>query len=122
MLIADYFARLDGESPLTGLELVEPDIEFLLALPGNEITGRGHDDLGAYISGRPAVGRRHRVLRSAVDGELELVYGVVVEGAEETVTGAFTAVGLVSPNGRLARYQAFFHPTFSVLPLAEVTA
>lgn len=116
VLIADYFARLDGPEPLTGLELVEPDIEFLLALPGSEISGRGLDDLGSYISGRPAVGRKHRVLRSCRDHELEMVYGVVVEGPEEKPTGSFASVGVVSPHDRLARYQAFFHPTFSMFP------
>lgn len=116
MLIANYFARLDGPEPLTGLELVESDIEFLLALPGYEVSGHGLDDLGSYISGRPAVGRKHRVLRASRDDELEMVYGVVVEGPEEKPTGSFASVGVVSPNGKLARYQAFFHPTFSMFP------
>ena len=121
MVIDDYFARLDGSAPLTGLELVEPDIEFLLALPDGEVTGSGRDDLGAYISGRPSVGRRHDVIRRSVDGDLEMVYGIVVEG-DGRGTGAFVSVGLVSPNGLLARYQSFFHPSFTMYPLPGVTA
>lgn len=116
MLIADYFARLDGPDPLSGLELAESDIEFLLALPGNEVSGRGLEELASYISGRPAVGRKHRVLRSSRDDELEMAYGVVVEGSEQKPTGSFASVGVVSPGGKLARYQSFFHPTFSMFP------
>jgi hypothetical protein len=33
VVIVDYFARLDGPDPMSGLELAEPDVEFLLALP-----------------------------------------------------------------------------------------
>ena len=36
MVIVDYYSRLDGAEPLSGLDLVEPDIEFLIALPGGE--------------------------------------------------------------------------------------
>ena len=39
MIIEDYYARLDGPEPLTGLDLVEPDVEFLIALPGTEVRG-----------------------------------------------------------------------------------
>lgn len=121
MVIDDYLARLDGPSPLSGLELVEPDIEFLLALPTGEVSGSGHDDLAAYIAGRPAVGRRHNVIRRSVDGDLEMVYGTIAEG-DGRGTGGFTSVGLISENGLLARYQAFFHPSFTMYPLPGVVA
>jgi hypothetical protein len=119
VVIANYFARLDGPDPMTGLELAEPDVEFLLALPDRELRGSGLADLRAYIAGRPAVGRKHVILRSCVDGDLEMVYGVVTEGDGQG-TGSFVSVGLVSPAGRLARYQAFFHPVFGMFPLPAV--
>jgi hypothetical protein len=119
VVIADYFARMDGPDPMDALELAEPDIEFLLALPDQEVRGSGIEDLRAYISGRPAVGRKHKVLRSSVDGDLEMVYGVVTEG-DGRGTGSFVSVGLVSPAGRLARYQSFFHPVFGMFPLPVV--
>jgi hypothetical protein len=119
VVIADYFDRLDGPDPMSGLELVEPDIEFLLALPGREVRGRGLDDLGAYISGRPAVGRRHVILRSSVDRDLEMIYGAVTEGDGQG-TGSVVSVGLLSAAGRLARYQSFFHPVFGMFPLPAV--
>lgn len=119
LVIADYFARLDGPDPMSGLELAEPDVEFLLALPDREVRGSGRDDLGAYLAGRPAVGRKHVVLRSCVDGDLEMVYGIVTEG-DGHGTGSFVSVGLVSSAGRLARYQSFFHPVFGMFPLPVV--
>ncbi|ABW12998.1 conserved hypothetical protein [Parafrankia sp. EAN1pec] len=120
MVIPEYFACLDGLQPLSGLELVEPDVEFLIALPDHEVSGCGKEDLGAYIAGRPAVGRRHRVLRAVADRDLEMVYGQVVEG-DGVGTGSFVSVGLVSPAGRLARYKSFFHPEFGMYPLPAAT-
>ncbi|MBP2369461.1 nuclear transport factor 2 family protein [Pseudonocardia parietis] len=121
MLIDDYFACLDGPNPLSGLDLVEPDIEFLLALPTGEVSGSGRADLAAYISGRPSVGRRHNVLRRSVDGDMEMVYGFISEG-DGRGTGGFVSVGLVSENGRLARYQSFFHPSFTMYQLPGAAA
>jgi hypothetical protein len=116
VIIDDYFARLDGPEPLSGLDLVEPDVEFLIALPGREVAGTGRDELGDYIAGRPAVGRRHKILRRSADGDLEMVYGVVTEG-DGRGTGSFVSVALISPGEKLARYQSFFHPTFGMYPL-----
>ena len=90
MIIDDYYARLDGPEPLTGLDLVEPDVEFLIALPGTEVAGVGRDALRDYVARRPAVGRRHTVLRRSTDGDLEMVYGVITEG-DGRGTGAFTS-------------------------------
>ncbi|MBK1787421.1 nuclear transport factor 2 family protein [Prauserella cavernicola] len=116
MIIEDYYARLDGPRPLDGLELVEPDVAFLFALPGHEVSGTDRDDLKAYIEGRPPVGRKHQVLRRSRDGDLEMVYGIVTEG-DGRGTGSFSAVALLSSDRRVARYQAFFHPTFALFPL-----
>ncbi|WP_431875754.1 nuclear transport factor 2 family protein [Amycolatopsis sacchari] len=116
MIIDDYYARLDGAEPLTGLELVESDVEFLIALPGNEVRGAGREALRDYVAARPAVGRRHHVLRRSADEDLEMVYGVITEG-DGRGTGFFSSVALISPDKRLARYQSFFHPGFGMFPL-----
>ncbi|WP_290054740.1 nuclear transport factor 2 family protein [Amycolatopsis solani] len=116
MIIEDYYARLDGPEPLRALELAEPRVEFLIALPGNEIRGTGVADLEAYIAARPAVGRRHVVRRRGVDGDLEMAYGIITEG-DGRGTGSFSAAAEISPAGRLRRYQVFFHPEFSLFPL-----
>ncbi|NKQ54692.1 nuclear transport factor 2 family protein [Amycolatopsis sp. K13G38] len=118
MVIEDYYARLDGPEPLSGLDLLEPDVEFLLALPGKEVTGRGRDDMRAYVAGRPAVGRRHNVVRRGSDGDLEMVYGFITE-QDGRGTGSFTSVVLLSPDKKIARYQSFFSPAFNLFPLPE---
>ncbi|QJY47120.1 nuclear transport factor 2 family protein [Pseudonocardia broussonetiae] len=116
MIIEEYYTRLDGSESLTALDLVEPDVSFLIALPGTEVTGTGHAALRDYIEGRPAVGRRHTVLRRSVDGDLEMVYGIITEG-DGRGTGSFSSVALISADERVARYQAFFHPSFGMFPL-----
>ncbi|GAB3150769.1 hypothetical protein GCM10027258_49340 [Amycolatopsis stemonae] len=118
MIIEDYYARLDGPEPLSALDLVEPEVEFLIALPGKEIRGSGPADLKDYIAARPDVGRRHHVRRRGVDGDLELVYGIITEG-DGRGTGSFSAAAEVSPAGRVRRYQVFFHPEFSLFPLPQ---
>ncbi|KAA9151010.1 nuclear transport factor 2 family protein [Amycolatopsis acidicola] len=116
MVIVDYYARLDGPEPLTGLDLVEPDVGFLLALPGNEVSGSGREELRAYLEGRPAVGRKHTVVRQSADGDLEMVYGYITEG-DGRGTGSFTSVALLSADKKLLRYQSFFHAGFNIFPL-----
>lgn len=114
MLIPDYYARLDGQEPLTGLELVDPDVRFLIVVPTGEVSG-GYDALCDYITGRPvAIGREHRVLRGSRDGDLESVYGQVTEHGRSI--GSFAALGRVTEGGRLSHYQAFFHPDFGMYP------
>jgi hypothetical protein len=115
MIIEDYYGRLDGADPLSGLDLVAPDVEFLIAIPGQDVRGTGRADLEAYVAGRPAVGRRHQVHRRAVDGDLEMVHGIVTE-ADGRGTGSFTATALVT-DGLVSRYQAFFRPDFGMFPL-----
>ncbi|GAA4879224.1 nuclear transport factor 2 family protein [Actinomycetospora straminea] len=115
MIIEEYYERLDGADPLSGLDLVAPDVEFLIAIPGHDVRGSGRPDLEAYVAGRPAVGRRHHVHRRAVDGDLEMVHGVVTE-ADGRGTGSFTATALVA-DGLVTRYQAFFRPDFGMFPL-----
>ncbi|GAB3571239.1 hypothetical protein GCM10027445_26280 [Amycolatopsis endophytica] len=118
MVITDYYARIDGPEPLTGLNLVEPGVEFLIAVRGDDTTGNGQDALRDYLEGRPPVGRKHNVISACSDGDLEMVYGYVTEGNGKG-TGSFSAVALLSPDQKIARYQAFFHTTFHMFALPE---
>jgi hypothetical protein len=113
MVLAEYMARMDGDDPEQALDYVEPDFRFLIALPGREVTGASKVDFAAYIAGRDAVRRVHHILRSAVDGDFETVYGVVTEGGR--TTGAFHSAAVISPAGRMARYQSFFTTTFELV-------
>lgn len=112
MILTEYMTCMDSADAATALAYVEPDFQFLIALPGGEVTGRSRADFAAYIAGRHAVERVHHVLRSAVDRDLEMVYGVVAEGGR--TTGAFQSVAVISANRRMARYQSFFTTSFAV--------
>src|SRR5947208_15251579 len=112
MILAGYMACMDGDEPAKALEFMEPDLRFLIALPGREVVGRSREDFAAYIGGRHAVARVHHILRSAVDGDLEMVYGVVTDSGRRT--GAFQSLAVISANGRMARYQSFFATSFAL--------
>lgn len=118
MVLRDYMAAMDGDDPQKALECVEPDFQFLLALPGGQVTGTSKEDFARYIAGRNAVQRVHEVLRSAVDGDLETVYGVVTESGRPT--GAFLSAAVVSPAGKMARYQSFFTTSFELVDWSSV--
>ena len=111
MVLLEYLARMDVD-PATALELMEPDIEFCLSLPGKEVHGTSRADFAAYIGGRAAAGRVHEVKRHGRSGDLESVHGFVVDGGEST--GAFLSAAIISPAGLMARYQSVFTPAFGL--------
>lgn len=113
MALREYLSRMDSADPRQALELMEPDLRFLLALPGGEVTGKSRDDFAGYIAGRDAADRVHNVIRYAVDGDTEIVYGMVTDSGEPT--GSFLSAAVVSPAGRIARYQSFFTPSFQLI-------
>ncbi len=112
MVLREYMACMDSDNPDKALEYVEPDFQFLIALPGGQVTGRSKEDFAAYIAGRNAVERVHHILRSVGEGDLEMVYGVVTEAGKPI--GAFHSAAVVSPGGRMARYQSFFTTSFGL--------
>jgi hypothetical protein len=113
MVLPEYMARLDADQPAEALELMEPDLRFLLALPGRQIGGESREDFADYITTRKPVDRVHNIMRRAVDGDLEIVYGVVTEQGE--VTGSFLSAARVSPAGRMRRYLSFFDTSFQLV-------
>jgi hypothetical protein len=104
---------MDGSDPTTVLDLMEPDLRFLIALPGSTVTGMSTTDFANYISGRDPVERTHQVLRYAADGDTEMVYGAVLEAGERK--GLFMSASVLSANGKMARYQSFFTPAFALV-------
>jgi hypothetical protein len=48
-----------------------------------------------------------------VDGDTETVYGVVTESGRPV--GAFLSAAVISPAGRIARYQAYFTTSFQLV-------
>jgi hypothetical protein len=116
MALREYLASMDSQQPEQALDLLEPDFQFLIALPGREATGKSKEDFAAYIAGRNPEDRSHEVLRYSRDGDLETVYGVVTEGGR--YVGSFLSAAVVSPGGLMARYQSFFTTSFELIDWA----
>lgn len=113
MLLREYMSRMDSADPESVLELMEPDFRFLIALPNGDATGASREDFAKYLAGRNAVARVHNLLRASTDGDTETVYGVVTEAG--TPVGNFLSAAVISPAGRIARYQAYFSTTFTLV-------
>ncbi|MER7605192.1 nuclear transport factor 2 family protein [Nocardioides sp. NPDC127503] len=110
-----YYAAVDASDFDTGMALVTPDVEFAILLPNRAVRGIGREDLVAYLSGRGDVVRRHVPQRSSVAGNLEFVYGAVLED-ETTVTGHFLAAARLGDDGLISAYQVAFDPKLGLLP------
>ena len=117
MVLRDYMKRMDGPDPSQALECLEPDLQFVIALPSGQVRGTSQEDFAAYIGARAAVDRAHHILREAADGDMEFACGVVTEGGEQR--GTFISVAMVSGAGRMRRYVSFFDPD---LPLEGESA
>jgi hypothetical protein len=120
-VVEQYMARLDGPDPRSGLELVEPDIEFNLHIPSGRVSGSSVAELEGYVTGRPPVVRVHNVLRAIGAGtDFEAVYGVVTDDGVET--GAFLSTARISPAGRIAKYLVYFDLDIRLFNLADLPA
>ena len=109
LLLPKYYALVDAGHVDSALELVEPDVRFAILLPGRAVRGSSPEDLGGYLSGRGDVVRRHVVREATRQGQLEFVYGTVVEDVN-TVTGHYLAVARISTEGLMVGYQVAFDP------------
>ena len=107
LVLKRYYGHLDGPEPRRGLEVASPDVQFHLAMPG--------DDLAAYIAGRDTAGKQrvHHVVASAVHEQLEFHYGVVLEDGH--ATGALLSAVHTTPDGRFDRYVTLFQPGVHLL-------
>ncbi|MCL7379928.1 nuclear transport factor 2 family protein [Streptomyces sp. 35G-GA-8] len=112
-----YMARMDSDHPEQALDLLVPDFRFRIALPGHETTGWSKDDFAAYLAGRNAVERSHEILRHGCDGDLETAYGVVTESGK--AVGSFLSAAVITPDGRMARYQSYFTTTYDLIDRPE---
>lgn len=110
-----YYAAVDASDFDSGMALVTPDVEFAILLPGRAVRGIGRKDLVAYLSGRGDVVRRHVPQRSSIAGNVEFVYGAVLED-ETTVTGHFLAAARIGDDRLISAYQVVFDPELGLLP------
>lgn len=114
MAMLDYMGSLDAGDPAAALALMDEGLRFLIVLPGRTVTGTSKADFENYLAGRAAPPDRvHKVLRYAVDGDVELAYGLVTEAGR--TAGSFMSAARVSPEGRILSYQSLFDPGFSLL-------
>jgi hypothetical protein len=113
--LEQYYASVDAGDIDRAMTLVAPDVSFAILLPDTAVRGTGRQGLIDYLDGRGEVVRRHVVLRSSRDGNLEFVYGKVVED-DRTTTGHFLAAAHLDGAGLIAGYQVSFDPEPGLLP------
>ena len=107
------YALVDSGDLDAAMELLHPEASFAIGLPGGGVRGDDRDGIRAYLEGRGPVVRRHVPMRRSIDGDLEFVYGSVVED-ETTTTGHFLAAARVV-GGRITGYQVSFDPDLFLL-------
>ncbi|MDV6230047.1 nuclear transport factor 2 family protein [Rhodococcus cercidiphylli] len=111
--IVDYYATLDAGHLDEAVEMLSEDVDFSMILPSGANRKTGRAAMLEYLSGRPPVGRQHRILRSAVDDDLQFAHGAVTEG--DRTTGYFVGVMHVRSDGLIDRYQVSFDAEFALL-------
>jgi len=112
--LENYYALVDSGDLDAAMALLTPDARFAILLPGGAVRGDSRDGIRAYLDNRGEVVRRHVPLRSSVVGDLEFVYGSVLEDERDT-TGHFLAAARVI-DGRITAYQVAFDPDLALLP------
>jgi hypothetical protein len=105
---ARYFDALDGEQPLSAMEMVADDAEFaILWAPGSErrcdqFLG-GRRQLTEFTEAGDTSGWGHRILASAKVGDVELLLGETRTDQGEFI-GTFVTAAELDSKGRMVRY------------------
>jgi hypothetical protein len=118
LLLLRYYAAVDSGDIDAALGMVAPDVDFAIMLPGTVRRGQERQGIADYLLGRGEVQRAHVPLRTAADGDLEFIYGAVVEDSI-TTTGHFLASARVTSDGLIGAYQVAFDPELQLLPTPE---
>lgn len=114
--LVTYYAKIDAGDLDGGLELLAPGVSFAIILPGTAVRGENREGVRAYLEGRGPVDRRHVPTHATREGELEFVYGAVVEDGV-TITGHFLASARIDDDGLIAGYQVAFDPELGLISL-----
>jgi ketosteroid isomerase-like protein len=120
-VIEKYYATLDSGRLQDATALLAEDVEFAMVLPAGVNRDRGRAAMLAYLSGRPAVDRKHVLLRVAAEGDMQFAYGAVTENGSVT-TGWFVAAMHIDADGGIDRYQVSFSADFALLPVQSSRA
>ena len=107
--LVTYYERIDSGDLDAGLELLAPGVSFAIILPGSAVRGENRQGVREYLEGRGPVDRRHVPTHATREGELEFVYGAVVEDGV-TITGHFLASARIGEDGLSTGYQVAFDP------------
>jgi ketosteroid isomerase-like protein len=111
-----YYATLDDIGIRDAVSLLHEEVHYAIVLPNGVQRGTSRQDMLDYLESRPAVQRRHHLLRTAVDGDTEFVYGAVTDN--DVVTGRFAAVARIE-DGSVRAYQVTFDLELVVVPSGE---
>jgi hypothetical protein len=115
--LAHYYSTLDDGGIPEAVSLLHEDVRYAIVLPNGVVRGSHRKDMQAYLESRPPVQRRHHLLRTAVDGDTEFVYGMVTDNGN--VTGRFAAVAHVDADRMIDAYQVTFDLELVVVPSGE---
>ncbi|MDX2355895.1 nuclear transport factor 2 family protein [Dietzia sp. PP-33] len=107
--LVTYYSLVDSGELDAGIALLAPDVSFAILLPGTAVRGTDRDGVRRYLEGRGPVDRRHVPTHATRTGELEFVYGAVVEDGV-TITGHFLASARIDDDGLITGYQVAFDP------------
>ena len=114
--LANYYATLDDIGIRDAVSLLHDEVNYAIVLPNGTHRGTSRQGILDYLESRPPVQRRHHLLRTAVDGDTEFVYGAVTDN--DTVTGRFAAVARID-DGAIRAYQVTFDLELVVVPSGE---
>ena len=104
--LSRYYGALDEGRIDDALQLLDPDVRFMMVLPAGIRRGHGRDDMAAYLGSRGVPDRAHVVLRQSREDDVEFVYGKVTDGG--TTTGRFLSGVRVGTNGLITSYEVTF--------------
>lgn len=112
-----YYRDVDRGDFAAAQDRLHPRVAFAIHLPAGARRGTTSEELIGYLSARGPVDRAHHPLRTGADGDMEFVYGAVVEDGM-TTTGHFLACVRIE-DGLITGYEVSFD---TELGLAEVGA
>jgi hypothetical protein len=104
--LSRYYGALDDGRIDDALQLLDPEVRFVMVLPAGVRRGQGRGDMGAYLGNRGVADRAHVMLRQSRDGDVEFFYGRVTDGG--VTTGRFLSGARVGADGLIASYEVTF--------------
>ncbi|ROZ99065.1 nuclear transport factor 2 family protein [Gordonia sp. OPL2] len=118
-VIEKYYATLDDGRLDDAVAMLAENVEFTMVLPTGENRDQGRERMLHYLSNRPPVDRKHVLLRTAADRDLEFAQGKVTEHGHTVTTGYFVGVMHVGADGLVDRYQVTFSADFALVAETE---